>query len=105
MKKVKTYWARVYMAGDYQIAKQVCREYCMVGLCVNISKSDYIYTMGEESGFVVEIINYPRFPDTPENIRDKAKNLAERLMESCCQGSYTIEFPDQTFFYSRRKND
>ena len=67
VKEVDTYWVRIYMAGDLQIAKHICREFCMVGLCINISETDYIYTMGEEIGFCVELINYPRFPATEKD--------------------------------------
>ena len=38
----------IFMAGDINIAKQVCREYCFqVGFCITIEPVDYIYTGGE----------------------------------------------------------
>lgn len=93
------------MAGNIDVAKQTCREFCMTGLCVNIHKTDYIYTLGEEKGFCIELINYPRFP--VENIvtLNKATELAELLMERCFQGSYSIMSPEKTYWVTRREGD
>lgn len=102
VKQCETFWARIYMAGNIENAKNTCRKYCQIGLCVNIFETDYIYTWGEEIGFCVEIINYPRFPADKEVILQKADELAERLMFDCYQSSYTIMTPSETCFYSRR---
>ena len=93
----------IYMAGDIEQAKQVCREYCMaVGLCVHVEPVDFIYTGGEERGFKVGLINYPRFPSDAVSIVARASNLAERLRERCCQHSYSIVCPDETVWVSHR---
>ena len=105
VKEVDTYWVRIYMAGDLKIAKHICREFCMVGLCVNISETDYIYTMGEEIGFCVELINYPRFPSTEKEILDRAYDLGSKLMEGLFQGSYTVMTPEKTYWVTRREID
>lgn len=97
-----TYFAKIYMGGDFQIAKNVCRRYCVTGLCVNIFETDYIYTWGEESGFCVELINYPRFPEGGIVLFDRANGLAMQLMDECFQASYTIVASDKTYFYSRK---
>lgn len=89
------------MAGDVSAAKQACREYCMGGLCVNFVETDYIYLGGEQTGFYVELINYPRFPSTPEDLWSRAKELSELLMNRCCQKSYTIMTPDVTQLFLR----
>lgn len=100
----ETFWAKIFMAGDINLAKNACSEFCMSGLCVNIYATEYIYTMGREAGFVVELINYPRFKESPEMIRVKAQALADFLLERCFQGSYTLMTPDTTVFISRRKD-
>lgn len=93
----------IYMAGDIAQAKQVCREYCfVVGLCVHIEPMDFIYTGGEEAGFKIGIINYPRFPSDKGALATKASALARTLMERLCQHSYSIIGPDETVWYSRR---
>lgn len=93
----------IFMAGDIAQAKQVCREFCFeVGFCVHIEPVDFIYTGGEEAGFKVGLIHYPRFPTTKEDLVFKAGQLADRLMERLCQHSYSIVGPDATTWFSRR---
>jgi hypothetical protein len=105
VKECDTYWVKIYMAGDIDVAKQTCREFCMIGLCVNIHETDYIYTLGEENGFCVELINYPRFPTTSNDITNKATELADLLMERCFQGSYSLMTPEKTYWVTRREGD
>ena len=93
----------IFMAGDIDHARRVCREYCFhQGLCVTIEPVDYIYTGGEEAGFRVGLINYPRFPSTEAEILEKATTLAYRLMCHLCQHSYSIVGPRETVWFSRR---
>ncbi len=93
----------IYMAGDIDQAKQICREYCFkIGLCVTIEPITYIYTGGEESGFRVGLINYPRFPSEPQEIKEKVNHLAMILMEKLCQHSYSFVGPIETVWVSRR---
>ena len=96
-----TFNARIYIAGDYNIAKQICRGYVMKGLCVNMSKVDYIYTGGEEAGICVELINYPVFQKNFLSILEEAEHLAHELMISLYQKSYTIVTSQKTYYYSR----
>lgn len=96
-----SYWTRIYIAGDYKQAKQICREYTMKGLCINISKVDYIYTMGEEAGICVELINYPIFSKNKLDILEDAENLAKKLLEGLHQASYTIVTPRKSYYFSR----
>jgi hypothetical protein len=98
-----TYWAKIYIAGDYEVAKQVCREYVMKGLCVNISKVDYIYTMGEESGVCVELIQYPRFKRSELSIKQEAGELGKELIEKLHQGSCTVMTAYTTYYLTRKR--
>lgn len=103
MTDVPTIRFDIYMAGDSAQAKQVCREYCFAeGFCVHIEPVDFIYTGGEEAGFKVGIINYPRFPTTEGDLREKAGSLADLLMTRLCQHSYSIVGPSVTEWFSRR---
>ena len=93
----------IYIAGDLDQARQVCREHCMsVGLCVTVEPVTYIYTGGEESGIRIGLINYPRFPTTRDELRAKTHELADVLMHRLCQHSYSVVGPDKTEWYSRR---
>lgn len=94
----------IFMAGDVSTAKQVCREWTYrVGGCVTVTETTYVYTGGEESGFVIGFINYPRFPKEVAEIVKQAKELADLLMVRCCQNSYTLYTPDVSEFLSRKK--
>jgi hypothetical protein len=100
---VHTHRFDIYMAGDIVQAKQVCREYCFeVGLCVTVEAVDYIYTGGEEAGFRIGLINYPRFPSEPSELEARAQRLATALMEGLCQHSYSIVGAAETVWVSRR---
>lgn len=103
MKSIKTYTVTIYMAGDLATAKQVCREACtMKGLCVHVYPMDYIYTGGEEAGFAVGLVNYPKFPVPDRDLFGRAAALAEMIRQRCCQDSYMLVAPDKTFWFSTR---
>lgn len=100
-----TYTAEIYIAGDIPVAKQLLREYCLQGFCVSIEPVYYVYTMGEESGMVVRIINYPRFPRTQDEIKQKGVELGGLLIKGLHAGSCSVVCTDETIFLSRRDKD
>lgn len=97
-----TFTATIYIAGDLATARQVCREFCLVGLCVTVESTEFIYTGGAEAGVRVGLLNYPRFPADPSLILAHARTLADLLRESLCQHSWLIVTPDQTIWNSTR---
>ena len=106
VKTAPTHVIKIYIAGDRNLARQVLQEYVMEGACVSISEEEYIYTMGNETGIVVNLINYPRFPKTDKELHDQAYRLAKLLIERLHQGSCTIvDYQGQSYFISRRKDD
>lgn len=104
-KQTDTYEAKIYIAGAIEVAKQVIREECLKGLCVTIEPTHYIYTQGEEVGYVVGLINYPRFPASNEDIYSQAVALGMKLLMETYQGSFTIVATDKTEFFSIREAD
>lgn len=99
-----SYPVTIFIAGDLATAKQTCRQWCMDrGDCVTVEPVDYIYTGGAETGVRVGWINYPKFPRSPAEILDRAKDLADLLMVDLCQHSYSIQTPEKTYWHSRRK--
>lgn len=105
-KRVPTCTYRLYMSGDYLKAKEVLVESCSLqGACFSITPTDYIYSGGQEQGFTVTLISYPRFPKTKKMLWEEVSTLAVLLMIRLGQGSFTIEGPSETVFYSRRKED
>lgn len=104
MTEVQTYTATIFIAGDYSHATQVCQEFCMsIGLCVTIEPVEYIYTGGRESGVRIGLINYPRFPDEPNIIFDKALCLARLLRTRLAQHSFSVVATDKTIFETTRE--
>lgn len=98
-----TYWIHVWMSGPIDVAKQVLRQICFPGgLCVTIDPTTYIYAGGEESGFVVRFVNYPRFPETPEQIKSRARLAAIKLLEGTFQHSALIVTPETSEWISIR---
>lgn len=91
--KTKTWPAEtveIYLAGDYDKARDICRQWCArVPRCVTVTKTSYIYTHGEESGVMVGLRSYPRFPQPPQ-LLPLAEDLAELLMKGLCQRSAMI---------------
>ena len=103
IKTCPTYEIFIHMAGDVDQAKQVCREFCFEkGFCVTVTPQDFIYTGGEEPGFRIGIMNYPRFPSERDELHKKAKDLAELLRVKLCQHSFSIVTPPYTIWESHR---
>jgi hypothetical protein len=103
---VESYRVSIFMVGSFWQAEAICLDYCNeVGLCVTVTKTNYSYTGGRAAGVIVGLINYPRFPSTPEAIWARAEELAARLRERLRQQSYTIQAPDKTVWFSHRHED
>jgi hypothetical protein len=96
----------IFIAGDFDKARDVCRAYCdEVGLCVTVTPTTYVYTGGEEAGVTVGFINYPRFPKGAEEIEAAAIHLGKRLREALRQESFSVQTPAATFWFSWRAED
>ncbi|UAT28897.1 hypothetical protein PP753_gp61 [Dinoroseobacter phage vB_DshP-R7L] len=104
-KAAQSFTQRIWMAGNYANAEEICRRFCERGMCVSISPANYIYTGGEESGFVVTLINYARFPKSPVRLKEISFELAMDLCVGLHQQSFTIEGPEETLFFSSRPED
>lgn len=105
IKAEPTYTVRLYMAGDIERAKQLLRAECYPpneGLCVTVEPTTFIYTGGEESGFVVGFVNYPRFPTKPQELVRRATGIAGRLITGLCQWSALLVCPDETVWLNAR---
>jgi hypothetical protein len=101
-----TFWVDIYMAGDIWAAKTELRRECnREGLCVTLTPTEFIYTGGLESGFVVGLKNYPRFPKAPAEIMARARVVADGLLLACGQQSYMLVTPLMTEWVSHREED
>lgn len=103
MKTVKTFTATIYI-GLYDTEnkifymhehlRSVCKRIC--GLCVTYTETTFYYEGGSEPGAIIGLINYPRFPSTNEEIKDKAIKLAYSLMRMSNQKKVSVVFSDET---------
>lgn len=99
-----SYPVSIFVAGDVRDAERICRAYCAeIGLCVTVTPTNYIYTGGSQSGVIVGLINYPRFPAEPGLIWAKAHALALKLIHGLYQESASIQAPDKTVWISFRE--
>jgi len=97
MTRSDSFYANIWIAGSAADAERLCRDYCnRVGLCVTVTPTVFIYTGGAQSGVLVRLFNYPKFPAERDSIRDKARDLAEHLRQGLYQESFSVEFPDVT---------
>lgn len=98
-----TFRLTIFMSGPIEVAKQYLREECMrEGLCVTIEPTLFIYTGGEESGFRVGLLNYPRFPSTAAELRDRALRIAGELLVVTRQHSALMVDAEESRWISRR---
>jgi hypothetical protein len=92
-----TYQIKIYLSGPIEVAKQVIREHLLERpLCVTIEPTTFIYVGGEETGYVVGLLNYPRFPVPPNELNVRASILAEILIKKTFQRSALIVRPEDT---------
>jgi len=100
-----THVVRIYLSGPLEVIEMECRRFCLeVGLCVTVEPTRFIYTGGEETGAVVGLLNYPRFPKAPAEIDNTARELAVRLLEATAQHSVLIVEPGESIWITKRES-
>ena len=78
-------------------AENICQKYCdETGFCVSVTPTKYVYKDGWEQGAIVGILNYPRFSQNPDVLRERTIILATELMLGLEQMRVTIDFPNDT---------
>ena len=111
MKTCPTYQVSIYMGLQtgysgkihrWETAFDVCQNYCNeIHLGLTFTQTKFLYVDGNEIGFIVGLINYPRFPETEGNIRTKAIDLAKILMKKLEQERCSVVTPFQTFMLEK----
>ncbi len=99
-----THTVRLYLSGPIEVAKQTIRQECLErGLCVTIEPTLFIYTGGEEAGYMVGIVNYPRFPSSQVDLDKRALELMHKLLDATHQHSALMVTPDETTWITKRE--
>ncbi|RMP39858.1 MULTISPECIES: hypothetical protein [Pseudomonas] len=104
-RNTETYWIELHLSGPIEVAKQVIRAECLrQGLCVTIQPTTFVYTGGEESGYTVGLLNYPRFPSTPIDLESRARALMDLLLSATYQHSALMVTPSVTEWITNRQS-
>ena len=99
-----TYVVRLYLSGPIEVAKQAIRaDTLRAGLCVTIEPTTFIYTGGEEAGYVVGLLNYPRFPCEPQQLEERARDLMNKLLLATHQHSALMVTPERSEWITLRE--
>jgi hypothetical protein len=107
MKIENTFIATIYVGAkehydgtihSYSEAKEICQKYCdEFPLCVTLKQNEYIYKNGNEVGFEIGLINYPRFPATNDQITQKALDLGKIFKNKFNQYKVSVVCSDKTY--------
>jgi ferredoxin len=112
VKIAKTYYAKIYVGMREQYsddihkineAYELCQDYCnKIGLCVTVTPTKFIYKNGNEDGFIVGLINYPKFTMTAKKLEHISFDLANKLMINFKQLRVSVEFPKKTYMLENK---
>lgn len=107
MNEAQTFIANIYLGLKEGYGNQtksiedvysICQKYCdEIGLCVTVSPTKFIYKSGCEDGCVVGLINYPKFPSTPDILTILACDLARLLKEAFKQIRVSVVTSRKTY--------
>jgi hypothetical protein len=103
-KAAPSYEVQIFIGGDHAACKNLLAAEALRGACYSVEPTEFIYTGGRETGSVVRLINYPRFPKYTDDVQADALRLAEVLMLGLHQSSCTVQGPDTTLWLSRRSD-
>ena len=113
MKKNETFTASIYVGlrqgyvgglTSFEVVRQWLQNYCNeVKLGLTFTQTEFIYVDGGEPGVIIGLINYPRFPSSEEEIKEKALAIAKGLMELCQQERVSVVFSDETVMLEKQE--
>lgn len=106
MKSVETITAKIYLGlregysrkiHSLNELKNFLQRYVnKTGFCVTVTPTNFIYTEGREPGAIIGLINYPRFPKTKKELKQRAEEIAKLCKDKYKQNRISIEYQDRT---------
>lgn len=107
MKIENTFIATIYVGAKehydgiihtYDEAKEILQEYCDAAPWgVTLKQIEYIYKDGNEIGFEIGLINYPRVPSTNESLTERALLIGKMFLEKFNQYRVSVVCSDKTY--------
>ena len=92
----------IYIAGSIDAIQAACAEYCKRGFCVTVTPTTYVFTGGAETGAIIGLINYARFPINQQALWDCAVELGMLILERAEQQSFTVQSHVISRLYTKR---
>ena len=109
MKSVETITAKIYLGLREKYSKKIhtieelkdlLQDYVdKTGFCVTVTPTNFIYTDGREPGAIIGLINYPRFPKTKNELKQRAEEIAKLCKQKYKQNRISIEYQDKTIMF------
>ncbi|MDP2672885.1 MAG: hypothetical protein Q8O84_03680 [Nanoarchaeota archaeon] len=106
MKSVETITAKIYLGlkegytnkiHTINEVKNLLQDYVdETSFCVTITPTTFIYKNGRENGAIIGLINYPRFPKTKKEIKQRAEEIANLCKDKYKQKRVSIEYQNKT---------
>lgn len=85
---------------DMSVVRDICDKHINESKnCITITPTEFRYVTGNEPGVIVGLIQYPRFPRTRKEIRNRAFNLADILMKELNQFRVTVTTPNKSYMF------
>jgi len=82
-----------HMYSNIADVSKVISEWCKEKKqCVTVSNTDFIYVDGWEPGLIIGFINYPRYPNSKAELKNRTLELAELLMKKFNQYRVSCTF-------------
>ena len=80
--------------------KEIFKKYC-IGLSIKLSTTEILFLGQNEPSIDLQIIQYPKFPQTEETLKKAFIQLIEIMMQELEQNRVVIVFSDETIMMER----
>lgn len=112
MKKNPTFTASIYLGLRHAYGEKISsvdeirswlQVYCNeIKIGVTLTQTEFIYVDGGEPGVIIGLINYPRFPQPIDKIKEHALVIAKCLMRRYNQERVSVVFSDETIMLEKQ---
>lgn len=98
---ITTYQATIYVGGDLATARAFLRDAAyQEWLCVSLTPTEFVFTGAVEAGVAIGFCAYPEVPVDPEQIFERARQIATGLVKALGQRTALVVATDRTEWIS-----